>query len=121
MKKQVLVADQEVVKKVSLANEKLDASLTREEVTKAAVQKTTDVLEINWKSKVRDNGKQAAQALEDERNTLWKEVYRQDEKSAKLLGRENADNKKREKRLNASTSKEQKAMTNQMNDLKGKV
>ena len=36
LKKKVLVADQEVVKEVSSANEKLDASLVREEATKAA-------------------------------------------------------------------------------------
>ena len=76
MKKQVLVADQEDVKRVSSANEKLDASMAREDETKAASQKTIDVLEISSKSKMRENGKRAARLLEKEREPSMKKVCR---------------------------------------------
>ena len=66
-KKQVLVTDQEAVDKVSSANEKLGVSLAREEAIKAAPKKTIDVLKINSKSKLRENGKRVAQALEKRR------------------------------------------------------
>ena len=121
LEKQVLVADEEATKKVTLANVKLDASLAREEATKAASQKAIDVLVTKSKSKVKDDAMRAAQALEKERNTWRKKLCRQDEKYAKVLEREKAENEKREKKLNESASKKQLAMTNEINDLKAKV
>ena len=80
------------MEKVSSANEKLDALLTREEVTKIASQKMIDVLDINLRSKLWENGKWAAQALENKRIALWKKFCRQDKKAAKLLEGEKAEN-----------------------------
>ena len=74
LKKQVVVADQEAPKKVSLANKKLDASLAREEATNTASQKTIDVLEINSKSEGREKAKRSAQALEKKMYKLRKKV-----------------------------------------------
>ena len=45
----------------------------------------------------------------------------QDEKFAKFLEREEAENDKREEKLNKSASKKQPAMTNEINNLKAKV
>ena len=51
------------MKNISLENEELDASLAREDPTKAASQKTLDVLEITSKFKVRKNAKRAAPVI----------------------------------------------------------
>ena len=51
-----------------------------------------DVLDINLRSKLWENGKWAAQALENKRIALWKKFCRQDKKAAKLLEREKAEN-----------------------------
>ena len=75
----------------------------------------------NSKSKVREDAKRAAQSLEKERNTWRKKLCRQDERYAKLLEREKAENKKRERKLNESASKKQLAMTNEIKNLKAKV
>ena len=60
MKTQVIDADQEAARKVSSANKKLSASLSREEATKPPPQKTIDVLKINSESNGREKAKRSA-------------------------------------------------------------
>ena len=68
-----------------------------------------------------EDAKQAVQALEKERNTWQKKFCRQDEKFAKLLEREKAENEKREKELDESAFEKKLAMTNEINNSKAKV
>ena len=66
-----------------LANEKVAASLAREENTKLAAQKKIDDAAIRSKVKLRANSKRSPEVLEKEREALKKKNRKQLDKFAK--------------------------------------